>query len=388
MNISQIAKSISPSPTRRLFDLAAQYDDTIDFTLGDPDVKTPIRIREAACKAIMDGKTRYSANAGLIELRRAISKTVEKRNGVYYSPESEIIVTVGAMEALYVTLLCLLDQGDEVIILEPYWINYRQMVNMCGGVPVIVDKFIEGKGFTVDPNAIEAAVTPKTKAIMLNSPNNPSGYVYDKCFMERIADIAKKYDITVITDEVYRSLVYDDLEYSSILDFEGMKERTVLIYSFSKEFSMTGWRIGYAAAPAELVSCMTRLQENIVACAPLASQHALVDVLNDPEFDSKEIISKFASRRDCIVNAVKDIPQLKMDIPVGTFYAFIDVSKTGLDANEFAYGLLESKHVAVVPGSAYGECCKNYVRIAFTLEESKIIKGFERIKEYVESLQK
>lgn len=151
---------------------------------------------------------------------------------------------------------------------------------------------------------------------------------------------------------------------------------------------MTGWRIGYAAAPAELVSCMTRLQENIVACAPLASQHALVDVLNDPEFDSKEIISKFASRRDCIVNAVKDIPQLKMDIPVGTFYAFIDVSKTGLDANEFAYGLLESKHVAVVPGSAYGECCKNYVRIAFTLEESKIIKGFERIKEYVESLQK
>ena len=387
MNISKIAKSISPSPTRRLFDLAAQYDDTIDFTLGDPDVKTPIQIREAACKAIMDGKTRYSANAGLIELRRAISKTVEKRNGVYYSPENEIIVTVGAMEALYVTLLCMLDPGDEVIILEPYWINYRQMVNMCGGVPVIVDKFLDGKGFTVDPDAIEAAVTPRTKAIMLNSPNNPSGYVYGKEFMGRIADIARKYDITVITDEVYRSLVYDDCEYSSILDFDGMKERTVLIYSFSKEFSMTGWRIGYAAAPAELVSCMTRLQENIVACAPLASQHALIDVLNDPEFDSKEIISKFASRRDCIVNAVKSIPQLKMDIPVGTFYAFIDVSQTGLDANEFAYGLLESKHVAVVPGSAYGECCKNYVRIAFTLEESKIIKGFERIKEFVESLR-
>lgn len=386
MNISQIAKSISPSPTRRLFDLAAQYNDTIDFTLGDPDVKTPIEIRQAACKAIMDGKTRYSANAGLIELRRAISKTIEKRNGVTYSPESEIIVTVGAMEALYVTLLCLLDPGDEVIILEPYWINYRQMVNMCQGVPVIVDKFLEGKGFTIDPDAIEAAVTPKTKAIMLNSPNNPSGYVYGKEFMERIADIAKKHDITVITDEVYRSLVYDKMEYSSILDFDGMKERTVLIYSFSKEFSMTGWRIGYAAAPSELVSCMTRLQENIVACAPLASQHALIDVLNDPEFDSRDIISQFASRRDCIVNAVKNIQQLKMDIPVGTFYAFIDVSATGLDANEFAYSLLESKHVAVVPGSAYGECCKNYIRVAFTLDESKIVEGFSRIKEFVDSL--
>lgn len=386
MKISDIAKNMSPSPTRKLFDMAKQYTDTIDFTLGDPDVKTPLEIRQAGCDAIMAGKTRYSSNAGLPELRRAISKSILRRNGIEYSPDSEIIVTVGAMEAIYVSLLCLLDPGDEVIILEPYWINYRHMVLMCGGVPVIVDDFEDRSNFLIDCSAIEGKITSKTKAIIINSPNNPSGEVYNRAFVSKIAQIAKKHDITVIADEVYRSLVYDGERYTSILDFEGMKERTVLVYSFSKEFAMTGWRIGYAAAPETLVSAMTKLQENIVACAPLASQHALIDALNDDCFNSKEIVDEFARRRDCVADEMSKIPHLSMNLPKGTFYAFINVSKTGLTCNDFAYKLLEEEHVAVVPGSAYGECGNDYIRIAFTVDTEQIREGFARIRHFCEEL--
>lgn len=386
MKISDIASNMSPSPTRKLFDMAKQYTDTIDFTLGDPDVKTPIEIRKAGCNAIMEGKTRYSSNAGLIELRKAISKSILKRNYVEYSPESEIIVTVGAMEAIYVSLLCLLNPGDEVIILEPYWINYRHMVLMCGGVPVIVDDFEDKERFLINSEAIEGKITNKTKAIIINSPNNPSGMVYDKEFIGKIAQIALKYDITVIADEVYRSLIYDDVEYTSILDFAGMKEHTVLVYSFSKEFAMTGWRIGYAAAPEKLISAMTKLQENIVACAPLSSQHSLINVLNDDEFNTNSILEEFAKRRDCVVQEMQTIPMLDMNLPDGTFYAFINVKKTGLSGTEFAYKLLETEHVAVVPGSAYGECGNDYIRIAFTIETEQIREGFFRIRRFCQKL--
>ena len=386
MDISDIAKQINPSPTRRLFDMAAAYTDTIDFTLGDPDVMPPLQIRNAACDAIMAGKTRYSANAGLIELRRMIAKSIKKRNGISYNPNGEIAVTIGAMEALYVSLLCLLNKDDEVIILEPYWINYRQMVSMCGGKAVIVNEFEDKERFLISTDAIEAAVTPRTKAIIINTPNNPSGVVYSESFMARIADIAKRYDITVITDEVYRELTYDGLKYTSILDFDGMRERTVLVYSFSKEFAMTGWRIGYVAAPEKLISAVTHLQENIVACAPLASQYGVISALADDEFDSREIIEEFTKRRDIVIKEVSDIPKLKMQPPEGTFYEFINISETGMDAETFAYKLLETKHVAVVPGGAYGECSKNYIRIAFTLDEEKIREGFSRIREFTASV--
>ena len=387
MDISDIAKQINPSPTRRLFDMASAYTDTIDFTLGDPDIKPPLKIRNSACEAIMAGKTRYSANAGLIELRRLIAKSVEKRNGIYYDPNKEIAVTIGAMEALYASLLCLLNKGDEVIILEPYWINYRQMVSMCGGKAVIVNKFDDAERFIISADAIEAAVTDKTKAIIINTPNNPSGAVYGKDFMEKIARIAVKHDITVITDEVYRSLVYDGAEYTSILDFPDMRERTVLVYSFSKEFAMTGWRIGYVAAPEPLVSAVTRLQENIVACAPLASQHAVISALADDMFGSDEIIDEFSKRRDVVIEEVLKTPKIRMNKPEGTFYAFINIDDTGMDSETFAYRLLENERVAVVPGSAYGECFGNYIRIAFTLEVDKIKEGFARIRDFISTLQ-
>lgn len=386
MNLSDITKQISPSPTRKLFDLASKYNDKIDFTLGDPDLKTPIEIRSAACEAIMDGKTRYSANAGLIELRHAVSKSILRRNNVYYNPECEIVVTTGAMEALYVSLLCLIDEGDEVIILSPYWINYKQMITMCHGKAIIVDGFQEENSFQISVDAIEAAITERTKAIIVNSPNNPSGVVYSREVIKGIAEIAIKHDLIVITDEVYRSLIYDGVEYTSILDFEGMKERTVLIYSFSKEFAMTGWRIGYAAVPPDLAAAMTKFQENIVACAPLPSQHALIDVLNDYKFNSKHIVEEFTIRRACVIEEIKKIPKLHMEAPQGTFYAYINISDTGLDSETFAYKLLESEHVAVVPGIAYGENGTDYIRIAFTIDVEKIKEGFTRIRRFVDSL--
>lgn len=375
MRLSDISSQINSSPTRKLFDMAKQYTDTIDFTLGDPDIITPLEIRNEACNAIMHGKTRYSANAGLIELRKAISKSIERRNHIYYNPENEIITTVGAMEAIYLSLLCLLNKDDEVIILSPYWINYKQMVTMCYGKAVIVNEFEDESSFQISVNAIETAITNKTRAIIINSPNNPSGVVYSSDVMCRIADIARKYDLIVITDEVYRSLIYDDVRYSSILDFDNMKERTVLIYSFSKEFAMTGWRIGYAAAPQELVAAMTRLQENIVACAPLPSQHALIKALNDDEFNSDNIINEFAKRRQIVIDELKNIPELQMNAPQGTFYAYINISKIGMNSQSFAYKLLEKEHVAVVPGIAYGDNGENFIRIAFTLDEEQIKIG-------------
>lgn len=386
MKISEIAQQISPSPTRKLFDLASRYDDIIDFTLGDPDVMPPEAIRKAACDAIMAGKTRYSANAGLKELRQGISNSVMKRNGVYYDPDKEIVVTVGAMEAMYVSLLCMLDKDDEVIILAPYWINYKQMVNMCGGKAVIVEEFDDEKTFAVSAEAIERAVTDRTRAIIINSPNNPSGVVYGSELMGKIAEIAEKYDLSVITDEVYRSLIFDGKKYSSILDFEGMKERTVLVYSFSKEFAMTGWRIGYACAPEALASAMTRMQENIVACAPLPSQHAVAAALNNNGFDSKEIINEFAARRAIVIDEMKDMPLLTMNVPDGTFYAYINISKTGMESYDFALRLLEKEHVAVAPGTAYGEHGKNYIRIAFTVDQKKIREGFARIRRFINGL--
>ncbi len=381
MRISDNAMQITPSPTRKLFDMASKYNDTIDLTLGDPDIKTPLEIRSAACDAIMEGKTRYSANAGLYDLRCAVSNNIEKRNHIHYDPKKEIAITVGAMEALYVSLLCLLNPGDEVVIFEPYWINYKQMVSMCSGVPIVVNK--PADSFQIDIDAFKAAITNKTRAVIINSPNNPSGAVYDRKTIEALAEIAKQYDLTVITDEVYRSLIYDGVEYTSILDIEGMKDRTVLIYSFSKEFSMTGWRIGYAAGPEELIGAITRMQENIVACAPLPSQYAVKAALENECFSTEYILEEFSKRRKCIIEAMKDIPMLEMDTPEGTFYAFINIEKTGMNSEEFAYALLEKEHVAVVPGIAYGICGEKYIRVAFTLDENKLKEGFDRIKRFV-----
>ena len=380
--LSTMAEGIKPSLTRTLFNMAKAYDDVIDFTLGDPDVPTHQKIKDAGCKAIQDSKTRYSQNAGLLELRNVISDYYIRKEGFEYDPISEIMVTVGAMEGLYLALLSITNPGDEYIIPAPYYVNYGQMVHMCGGVPVIVDKPAE-EPLTFRIEDIESAITPKTKAIIINTPSNPSGKIISWNKIEKLAELAKKHDLYVISDEVYKCLIYGENKFKSIVSIEGMRERTILTNSLSKEFCMTGWRIGYVLTNKEIVANMTKLQENVCACAPLPSQYAAIEALSSKEDYSANMKSIFSERRDALVSGINSIKGLSCTPPDATFYLMVDISKTGLKSFDFACKLLESVHVAVVPGVTYGQSCDNYVRIAFTKNVDVIKQGVERIATFM-----
>lgn len=383
--LSNKSLSVEPSLTRKLFNLAHSYNDVIDFTLGDPDVPTPMGIKKAGCSAIMENKTRYSQNAGLLELRKSISKYNQVRENIIYNPETEILVSVGAMEGLFLALLSILDDFDEVIIPAPYYINYKQMVRICGGIPIVVEDSMNQLECSIE--TIKTAISEKTKAIIINTPCNPTGKVFDNNFIAEISDIAKKYDLYVITDEVYKCLIYDQAERPcSIASYEGMKERTIYINSLSKEFCMTGWRIGYVLANAEVISTMTILQENIVACAPLPSQYAAIEALRTDYNYSAEMVDIFERRRNILIEEFRNAKNIRCIKPQATFYAMVDISNTGMKSEQFSYALLEREHVAVVPGITYGNCCDNYIRMAFTIDENLIRKGVYRICRFVDYL--
>lgn len=382
---SIVADRIQLSLVRSLFNEAKKYDDVIDFTLGDPDVQPHQAIKDAACEAIQQGKTRYSQNAGLIDLRKTICTYYEREEGFKFNPETEVMVTVGAMEGLYLALISMLNPGDEVIIPAPYYVNYAQMVCMCHAVPVIIDN-PERTDLSFDVADIEKAITPKTRAIMINTPSNPSGRIIPQDKITGIAELARKYDLVVISDEVYKCLIYDNVPFKSIAAIDGMRERTILINSLSKEFCMTGYRIGYVLAPEELIAAMTKLQENVCACAPLPSQYAAIKALSGEGEYSKNMVNIFTERRNVLYEGLSKIKEFSVKAPEATFYMMVDISKTGMDSIDFCYALLRGAHVAAVPGVTYGQCCNNYIRIAFTLDIEKIKEGVRRITEFVNSL--
>lgn len=382
---SIIADSIQLSLVRSLFNEAKKYDDVIDFTLGDPDVQTHQAIKDAACAAIQEGKTRYSQNAGLLDLRQTISNYYERKEGFKYNPVTEVMATVGAMEGLYLALISMLNPGDEVIMPAPYYVNYVQMIHMCHAVPVIIDN-PERMDLSFDVENIEKVITPKTRAIMINTPSNPSGQIIPWNKIEGIAELAKKYDLVVISDEVYKCLIYDNIPFKSIVAIDGMRERTILINSLSKEFCMTGYRIGYVLAPEEIIAAMTKLQENVCACAPLPSQYAAIKALSGEEDYSKDMVDIFTERRNVLYEGLSKIEKFCVKAPEATFYMMVDISKTGMDSIDFCYALLRGAHVATVPGITYGQCCNHYIRIAFTLDIQKIKEGVRRITEFVNSL--
>lgn len=370
------------SPTRKLYDMAKQYNDVINLTLGDPDIHPCWEIKKAACDAIMDGKTRYSSNAGLIELRKIICDNFQDEYGVNVRPEDNVIVTVGGMEALYLTFTALLDSEDEIIVLAPYYVNYVQMIKLCGGTPVVINAFAN-TGFRHSIVEIKEAITEKTVAIVLNSPSNPTGVELDSSLLDDIAEIAIEHDLVVISDEVYRTILYDNKAHDSIIKRPHMQERTVLIDSVSKRFAMTGYRLGYAMAPKNIIESMVRLQENVCACAPLPSQYAAICAYKEHRND-KEICKIYEKRRDYLIRAISNIEKIKCVKPDGTFYLFINISETGMDCTEFAYKLLKQEHVAVVPGVAYGEAYSEYIRIAYTLEISGLREAVRRLKYFIE----
>ncbi len=383
--ISKVTNSIEPSLIRSIFNMAKTMDDVVDFTLGDPDVQPHQAIKNAACEAIQEGRTRYSQNAGLLELRETIHSYYLRKEGFDYDPVSEIMVSVGAMEGLYLAFLSMLDEGDEVIIPAPYYVNYVQMVQLCHATPVIVDNpNAEALSFNVED--IVGAITPKTKAIIINTPSNPSGKLIPWEKVEALAKIAKEHDLVVVADEVYKCLIYDGKPFRSIVSIEGMRERTVLVNSLSKEFCMTGYRLGYVLGPQEIIAAMTKLQENVAACAPLPSQYAGIEALSGREDYSKNMVNIFTERRNVLYSGLRELPKIKCALPEATFYMMVDISATGMNSLDFAHVLLKNARVAVVPGIAYGKSCDKYVRIAFTLDKSRIEEGVKRIESFVETL--
>ena len=382
MKLSERARGLKASEPRRIYDAARKYRDVIDLTLGDPDLPPPPNVRESACRAIRAGRTRYSANAGLPELRQAIAADAEKEYGSSYDPASEVIVTVGAMEAAYLALWSLLDPGDEAVIPAPFWINYGEVVRSLGAVPVFVEtKFADG--FTVRPEELGRKLTPRTRLLVLNSPANPTGAVIPPETLDRLAELAVRHDLAVVSDEIYSRLVYDGKRAESIVTRPGMRERTVVVNGFSKRCAMTGWRVGWALGAAPLIGAMTKMTENIVACAPLPSQYAALEALSE-RTDGSYILREFQKRRDCVLEELKTIPEIRCSGIPATFYAFLDVSRTGMSGEEFAMGLLESRQVALIHGSAYGgSAYRDFVRIAFTLGVPELRTAFARIREFL-----
>jgi aspartate/methionine/tyrosine aminotransferase len=378
MELSSLSKIISPTLSRQLFMMAKQYDDVIDFTLGDPDVPTPKAICDAAYNAAINGKTHYAPNAGLPALREAIAKQVSKESGIQYE-NTNVAVSIGATEAVYMSFMACINPGDEVIILAPYWVQYENIVNLLGGKPVIIDTFKEG--FEPDLDAISKAINDCTKAIVVNSPNNPSGYIYKDTFLKELAVMANENNILIFDDEAYRSLVYDG-EFPSIAKY-CRKEDIVIINSFSKQFAMTGWRVGYVVADERFINEVVKFQQNIAVCVATPNQYAAIEAITNTEKYAGGIKDVFQKRRDVLIRELNKIDKLKFQAPAGTFYAFIDISKTGMNSKFFCFDLLEKQHVAVIPGVAFGEAFDNYIRLAFTVKEGRIIEGIERIKHYL-----
>ncbi len=378
--VSQRIASVPPSGIRRFFDIAATMEDVISLGIGEPDFTTPEPIVQAGIEALKRGETHYTSNSGLMELRRAIAEHLDRLYGQTYNPASEILITVGVSEALYLACAAIVDPGDEVIIPEPCFVSYAPEVTFAGGVPVMVPTRAED-GWQVTAEAIEAAVTERTKAILLGYPNNPTGAVMSRERLNEIAAVVKKYDLVVISDELYDRLVYDT-EHVCFPSLPGMYSRTILLMGFSKAYAMTGWRIGYAAAPAEILGMMRKVHQYTIMCAPTVAQYAALAALREGEPYVQEMRAEYDRRRRLIVSGLNEIG-LTCTEPQGAFYAFPSIAITGMDENEFAERLLQEEHVAVVPGSAFGEAGKGYVRCSYATAYEQIEEALERMYRFV-----
>ncbi|QED50129.1 aminotransferase [Cytobacillus dafuensis] len=382
--LSKIAQELKPSGIRKFFDLAAGMEGVISLGVGEPDFVTPWSVREAAILSMEQGYTSYSANAGFLELREEIAHYMKNQFDVAYSPSSEIIVTVGASQAIDIAMRAILDPGDEVIIIEPSYVSYAPMVELAGGVPVFVQTFKEND-FKILPSQLEEVITEKTKAIILCSPNNPTGSMLNKKELEDFAQIAEKYDLLVVADEIYAELVYDEV-YTSLPSIHGMKERTILISGFSKGFAMTGWRLGFICAPVELSQAMLKIHQYAIMCAPTMAQFAAIEALKNGRSDVDEMVKSYRRRRNYIVQSFNEIG-LTCHSPGGAFYAFPSIESTGLSSEQFAERLLMEEAVAVVPGNVFGESGEGHIRCSYATSLEQLQEAVKRMKRFIEKLE-
>jgi aminotransferase len=372
------------SGIRRFFDIMATMTDVISLGVGEPDFDTPEQVIEAGRHSLAARRTHYASNYGTIELRRALAHHIERLYGVRYDPSEEILITIGASEALDVACRATLDPGDEVIVHEPSYVSYRPCIVFAGGVPVGVNTTIE-EDFVVDPARIEAAITPRTKALLLNYPCNPTGAVLPHDVQDEIARIAVRHDLLVYSDEIYDRLTYGGYEMRTMSSLPGMRRRTVLMGGFSKAYAMTGWRIGYICAPSEILEGILKVHQYVIMSAPTVAQDAALEALKSGESDVRWMLSHYDRRRQLLVEGFNGIG-LRTFEPQGAFYVFPDISSTGLTSDQFAEQLLRKESVAVVPGSAFGQAGEGHVRCCYATSEAEIKEAIVRIERFVKGL--
>lgn len=389
--LSSRAVSLKPSGIRKFFDLLGDMNDVVALTVGQPDFETPWHIREAGIESLEDGRTYYTSNSGLPEMREELSKYLYRRFGLKYDSKSELIVTVGGSEAIDITIRALIDPGDEVIIPQPSFVCYGPLVTMAGGVPVFIETK-EKDNFKLTPEALRAAITKKTKLLVLPFPNNPTGAVMRREDLVKIAEVLDGTDIMVLSDEIYAEMTYgkkdssSDSAHVSIASIDGMRERTVVVNGFSKAYAMTGWRLGYTAAPVEITRQMLKIHQYGIMCAPTTGQYAAIEALKNGDGDIENMTAEYDRRRRYLVNGLR-----KMGIPVfepeGAFYVFPNIGVFGLKSDDFCERLLYDYKVAIVPGTAFGDCGEGFARISYAYSMKHIGMALERMGRFVSDLK-
>lgn len=377
--------NVKPSGIRKFFSIAEEMDNVISLGVGEPDFKTPWHIRDTAIEYLNQGKTRYTANAGLIELRNEIADFYKRKYNVEYDGKSEVLVTVGGSEGIDMAIRTIISPGDEVLVIEPSFVCYTPLVTMAGGKVVTVTTKADNK-FKLTPEELESVITPKTKLLVFPYPNNPTGGIMRREDIEKITDILIKNNIFVLSDEIYSELTYGNEKHCSIASLNGMKERTIVINGFSKTYSMTGWRLGYALGPAPIIEQMTKLHQFAIMSAPTNSQYAAIEALRNGDKDIEKMREDYDMRRKFTVNAFRKIG-LDCFEPEGAFYVFPCIKSTGLSSDEFAEKLIMSKRVAVVPGTAFGDCGEGFIRVSYCYSIENIKKAIDRIEEFVHELK-
>ena len=382
--LSPTVVNIKPSGIRKFFDIAGTMEDVISLGVGEPDFPTPWEIRKAGILSLESGKTRYTSNRGLESLREEIGKYVDRKYGVSYDAKSEILVTVGGSEAIDACIRAIASPGDEIIIPQPSYVCYEPIAALCGCKPVIIETKAEN-AFKITPEELRAAITPRTKALILPYPCNPTGAIMEKADLEAIAGILRGTNILVISDEIYAELTFGDAPHVSIASIDGMRERVVLINGFSKTFSMTGWRLGYACGPKPIMEQVTKIHQFAIMCAPTTSQYAAVEALRNGDEAVAAMREEYDMRRRLIVNGFNKLG-LSCREPKGAFYAFPCIRSTGMSSEEFCEKLLWAEKVAVVPGTAFGESGEGFVRASYCYSTEHILEALKRIERFLNSL--
>lgn len=376
-------RRVKPSGIRRFFDIAAEMDDVISLSVGEPDFMTPWHVRQAGIHSLEKGKTHYTSNSGLMELRREITNYLSRRFQVSYHPENEVLVTVGGSEAIDLCMRSLVDYGDEVIIPEPSFVCYRPITEMAGGIPVIIETKAEDH-FRLTAEQLRKAITPRTKLLVLPYPNNPTGAVMRREHLEAIAEVIRGTNIMVLADEIYGELTYGQAHHESITSVEGMWEHTVLVSGFSKSYAMTGWRLGYACGPKEIIGAMTKLHQFAIMSAPTTAQYAAVEAMRAGDSDIEGMRDEYDMRRRLMVDSLRSLG-LDCFEPEGAFYCFPCIRSTGMDSEAFCEKLLFDQKVALVPGSAFGESGEGFVRVSYCYSTKHIIEALKRLKKFLKA---